>query len=68
MTISPWWLVVAVFVVADQLQASITGFCPAASILRRFGVGAAAHFAETSPSVGHDEGPGNRQGPRFLER
>lgn len=36
--LSPWWLLLAGFVGANQLQASITGFCPAATILRRFGV------------------------------
>lgn len=36
--LSPWWLLLAAFVGANQLQASITGFCPAAMILGRFGV------------------------------
>ena len=43
-TVSPWWLLLAAFVGANQLQASITGFCPAASILRRFGVQSGCAF------------------------
>lgn len=35
---SPWWLLLALFVGANLLQASFTGFCPLARILRRFGV------------------------------
>ena len=35
---SPWWLLLAGFVGANQLQASLTGFCPAALILGRLGV------------------------------
>ncbi len=42
--VSPWWLVLAAFVGANQLQASITGFCPAASILRRLGVRSGCAF------------------------
>ncbi|MCL2615002.1 MAG: DUF2892 domain-containing protein [Nocardioidaceae bacterium] len=36
--VSPWWLLLTTFVGLNLLQASITGFCPAAIILRRFGV------------------------------
>lgn len=36
--VSPWWLILAAFVGANQLQSSITGLCPAASVLRRLGV------------------------------
>ena len=35
---SPWWLLLALFVGANLLQASFTGFCPLARILRRLGV------------------------------
>lgn len=42
--VSPWWLLLAAFVGANQLQASITGFCPAATILGRFGVKAGCAF------------------------
>lgn len=37
-TLSPWWLLLTGFVGLNLLQASITGFCPAASILSRLGV------------------------------
>lgn len=36
--VSSWWLLLTAFVGANLLQASVTGFCPAASVLRRFGV------------------------------
>lgn len=36
--LSPWWLLLPAFVGANLLQASITGLCPAATILRRLGV------------------------------
>ena len=41
---SPWWLVLPAFVGLNLLQASLTGFCPAASILRRAGVPAGCAF------------------------
>jgi hypothetical protein len=42
--VSPWWLLLAGFVGANQLQASFTGFCPAATILRRLGVRSGCAF------------------------
>jgi len=42
--VSPWWLLLAGFVGLNQLQASITGICPAASILRRLGLPAGCAF------------------------
>lgn len=36
--IAPWWLVLPAFVGLNLLQASLTGFCPAALLLRRVGV------------------------------
>ncbi|MDH5829003.1 DUF2892 domain-containing protein [Luteimonas sp. M1R5S18] len=36
--VSPLWLWLTVFVGANLLQSSITGFCPAAMVLRRLGV------------------------------
>ena len=36
--ISPWWLLLTLFVGLNLLQASFTGFCPTAIVLRRFGV------------------------------
>lgn len=41
--LSGWWLLAA-FVGANLLQASVTGFCPAAVVLRRFGVPAGCAF------------------------
>lgn len=35
---SPWWLLLALFVGANLLQASFTGFCPLARMLRRLGL------------------------------
>lgn len=42
--VSPWWLALAAFVGANQLQASITGICPAASFLRRLGIQSGCAF------------------------
>ena len=35
--VSPWWLLLTVFVGLNMMQASITGFCPAAMIFRALG-------------------------------
>jgi len=35
--VSSWWILLAVFVGANLLQASFTGFCPLAIILRWIG-------------------------------
>lgn len=35
---SAWWLLLTLFVGLNLLQASFTGFCPLALVLRRFGV------------------------------
>ncbi len=32
-SVSPWWLLLAVFVGANLLQSAFTGFCPLAKIL-----------------------------------
>ena len=37
--VSPWWWLLTAFVGLNLLQSSITGFCPAAMILRKLGVG-----------------------------
>lgn len=42
--VSPWFLVLTGFVGANLLQASFTGFCPLALILRRAGVRPGALF------------------------
>ena len=36
--VSPWWLLLTTFVGLNLLQAGVTGFCPAALVLKRFGV------------------------------
>src|SRR5258708_39500560 len=36
--VSPYWLLLAVFVGANQLQAAFTGFCPAATLVRKLGL------------------------------
>ena len=36
--VHPGWIWLTVFVGANLLQASITGFCPAAMVFRRLGV------------------------------
>jgi hypothetical protein len=34
---SPWWLLLTAFVGLNLLQASVTGFCPAAMIFKTIG-------------------------------
>jgi hypothetical protein len=36
--VSPWWLLLTAFVGLNMLQASVTGFCPAAMLFGRLGV------------------------------
>jgi hypothetical protein len=36
--LSPWWLLLAAFAGLNMIQASFTGFCPAAMIFKVFGV------------------------------
>jgi hypothetical protein len=43
--VSPWWLLLTLFVGANLLQASFTGFCPLALVLRRLGVRPGNAFA-----------------------
>lgn len=42
--VSPWWLLLTLFVGLNLMQASVTGFCPAALILRRLGVPSGCAF------------------------
>ena len=37
--VHPWWLALAGFVGLNLIQSAFTGFCPAALILRKLGVG-----------------------------
>jgi len=43
---SPWWLLATLFVGANLLHASFTGFCPLAKMLRRFGAKPGCAFPE----------------------
>jgi len=43
-TVSPLWLWLTAFVGANLLQSSLTGFCPAAIILRKLGVSTGCAF------------------------
>lgn len=36
--VSPWWLLLTAFVGLNLLQASVTGFCPAAAVFRKLGL------------------------------
>lgn len=42
--VSPYWLLLAVFVGANMLQAAFTGFCPAAAIFRKLGMKSGCAF------------------------
>jgi Inner membrane protein YgaP-like, transmembrane domain len=42
--VSPYWLLLTVFVGLNMLQAAFTGFCPAAMIFRRLGLKAGSAF------------------------
>ncbi|MDE1898275.1 MAG: DUF2892 domain-containing protein [Xanthomonadaceae bacterium] len=42
--VSPWWLLLTAFVGLNLLQASFTGFCPLAMILRKFGLAPGCAF------------------------
>ncbi|MEN8706164.1 MAG: DUF2892 domain-containing protein [Nocardioides marinisabuli] len=37
-SVSPWWLLLTAFVGLNQVQSSVTGFCPAAIVMRRAGL------------------------------
>ncbi|KAF1711377.1 sulfurtransferase [Pseudoxanthomonas kalamensis DSM 18571] len=42
--VSPWWLLFTAFIGLNMLQASFTGFCPAAMIFRKLGVSSGCAF------------------------
>ena len=42
--VSPWWLLLTLFVGANLLQASFTGFCPAAMVFSKLGVKSGCAF------------------------
>lgn len=37
--VSPWWWLLTTFVGLNLLQSSFTGFCPAAMVMRKLGIG-----------------------------
>ena len=41
---SDWWLLLTAFVGLNLLQASVTGFCPAAMVFRKLGVRSGCAF------------------------
>jgi hypothetical protein len=42
--VSTWWYLLTVFVGVNLIQASMTGFCPAAMVFRRLGCPAGVVF------------------------
>jgi hypothetical protein len=42
--VSPWWYLLTAFVGLNLIQASITGFCPAAMVFRKLGCPAGVAF------------------------
>ncbi|WP_416067462.1 DUF2892 domain-containing protein [Rhizobium sp. ZK1] len=36
--VSPWWYLLTIFVGLNLIQASITGFCPAAIVFKKLGI------------------------------
>jgi hypothetical protein len=42
--VSPWWLLFTVFIGLNLLQASFTGFCPAAIFFRKLGIASGHAF------------------------
>lgn len=42
--VSPWWLLLTALVGLNQIQSSLTGFCPAAMVLRKAGLQSGCAF------------------------
>jgi hypothetical protein len=42
--VSPWWWLLTAFVGLNLLQASFTGFCPAAMLFRKLGIASGCAF------------------------
>lgn len=40
--VSPWWLLLAMFVGLNLIQSAFTGFCPAEIVLHKLGLGSGA--------------------------
>ena len=43
-TVSPWWIALTIFAGLNLMQSSLTGFCPAAIVFRKLGVGSGNAF------------------------
>jgi hypothetical protein len=43
-TVHPYWIALTVFAGLNMIQASMTGFCPAAIIFKKFGVKSGCAF------------------------
>lgn len=43
--VSPYWLLLTAFAGANMLQASFTGFCPAAIVFKKLGIGSGTAFS-----------------------
>lgn len=65
--LSPWWLLLVVFVGANQLQASVTGFCPAARVLGRLGLPTGCAFGDVTDAVDHGTEVPVQGGPRGVD-
>lgn len=35
---SPWWILLSAFAGLNMVQAAVTGFCPAAALMKRLGL------------------------------
>jgi hypothetical protein len=44
--VSPWWLLLTAFVGVNLIQASVTGFCPAAMVFARLGLKGGCAFPD----------------------
>ena len=42
--VSPWWLLLTLFVGANLLQSAFSGFCPLAMLLRKLGLKSGSAF------------------------
>jgi hypothetical protein len=43
--VSPYWFLLTAFVGINQIQAAVTGFCPAAMVFKMFGMRSGCIFA-----------------------
>jgi hypothetical protein len=44
LTVSPWWILLTIFAALNLIQSSFTGFCPAAIVFRKMGIGRGSAF------------------------